>query len=748
MRKRNVHRIIQLLIIVALAGGSAANVAAAEIAGRVTDSETGNLIWGANIRVIELDTVVESSRKGSFEIKNVPAGAYHLVISHVAYDLSDTLTVQTGDLTQTDYRLTPKPWVLDDVVVTGTRSPHLLKNVPVQTEVVSQRDFQRTGATTVDEALESSIGVAINDDLAGTTAAIRGIMGDRILVLVDGERAVGRVNGSIDLGQFALSNVDKIEIVKGTGSTLYGSDAMGGVINIITNKGHQHTRSLSVRSEYGAYGTFMPEASAEFSNTTWGANLGLKYYHTDGFDLDKSTPHTNGQDNIDRWNVDGKYHRRLSDRWTLTGSTRLMFERRAWVESEIWPGDLLFVYDDDESNDRYDGSVSLNYLSGDKYQMNLRLYGTYYDHQWNKRETGTGYWLDTAMTDDVFYEASYTSNYVMAHNHVITYGFDYNYQDLRSSELSSEKESDQAGDAYLQYEYSPYRTLTFLPGVRYEHHSSFGDKVNPSLNIMYSPSERFKLRGFVGQGFRAPSIKQQYYIFDHIAAGYVVYGGRVELPDDIELSEDFEYRPLKDENSLNSSISAEFSYGSIGMHRITYFYNHLDDLIEFVYIGSDEDYWRGVYAYQNIERAYTQGIEWESRVRLSSNVDFSFSYDYLKAIDLTTGKLLINRPSHTLKFYLTAFNEKWGLGGSFWGTYQSNKLWVPRSNTGGNEGEDAVYYAPHRTTLNLNLFKKLGDGIEAYARVENLLDQVEVYYGYWPGISIYTGIKYDIGIHH
>jgi outer membrane receptor for ferrienterochelin and colicins len=731
-----------LLIITATSVLAGSRSRASTLSGRVTDSETGNLIWGANIRIIESDTVIESSNKGVFEIRHLPEGNYHLVATHVAYDQSDTLVIVLRGDTQFDVSLAPRPWVLEDVVVTGTRSPHLLKNVPVQTEVISQRDFQRTGATTVDEALVSSVGIAINDDLSGKGATIRGIQDDRILVLVDGERAVGRVNGSLDLGQFALSNVEKIEVVKGTGSTLYGSDAMGGVINIITKKIPQHTRGLNFRGDYGTHSTFNPDLQMEFSNHVWGASLGAKYYRTDGFDLDKSTPHTNGQDAVSRWNLDGKLHYRMSDRWNVTGSTRLMFEDKNWIESEVWPGNLLFVYDDNESNNRYDGSVVFDYLSGDKYSMKLRLYGTYYDHQWNKIERSNNVWLDTSKTEDLFLEAAYSSNYVIGQNHVITYGWDYNYQDLTSSELSGEKEADRAGDAYLQYEYSPHKKWTFLPGVRYEHHSSFGGKTNPSINIMYQPNVQIRLRGFTGYGFRAPSIKQQYFTFDHTAAGYIVFGGRVDLPDDIVIAEGTTFNPLKDETSLNSSISAEFSYGAIGMHRITYFYNHLDDLIEFVMIGDSPTYWRGIYVYQNIDRATTQGIEWESRVRLSTSVDFSFSYDYLKSLNLSTGEELVNRPSHTVKFFLAGFYERLGVGSTFWGTHQSRKLFVPRSNTGGNEGDPV--YAPSRTTLNLNFFKRFGD-LETYVRLENLLDEVDINYGYWPGLSVFAGVKYDWG---
>ena len=716
---------------------------AAQLSGRVVDTETGSPIWGANVRVVALDKVVETNRAGEFEFQKIDSGSYQLIVSHVGYDSLRVPEVAVPSVKPSEFRLTPAPWVLDGVVVTGTRSPHLLKDVPVQTEVITQRDFQRTGATTVDEALSSSIGINVVQDLSGSAVIMRGIQGDRVLVLVDGERAVGRVYGSIDLAQYDLSNVKKIEVVKGTGSTLYGSDAMGGVINIITNNPPAEALRLGFNSEYGSYVTTTHNGELSWGRPNVGVTFTGRYYHTDGFDLDKSTPHTNGQDNIDRFNFGGKARFQLSDRWRLGVDSRFMDESRTWVESEDFAGEL-YVYDDDESNHRYENAVTVDYLSGDKYSMQLRVNGSYYDHQWNKVNRETGAWTDTSKTEDVFVEAAYSSNYVIGDGHVATYGMDYYYQDLKSGELIGEKKADKAGDAYLQYEYSPHRAWTFLPGVRYENHSSFGEKVNPSINIMYAPAESFKLRGFVGYGFRAPSIKEQYFIFDHVAAGYIVYGGRVELPDYVIPYPGTTFRPLKDETSLNSSISAEFSYGSVGMHRITYYYNHLKDLIDFTMIGSSSTYWRGIYVYQNVERATTQGVEWESRVRLHDNVDFSFSYDYLKSLNLGTGEELTNRPAHTFKIYLSGFAPRWGMGATFWASHQSRKLWVPRSNTGGNEGEPD--WAPSRTTLNLNVFKRFSNGLETFVRMENLLDQVNLDYGYWPGFQVYAGLRFNMDV--
>ena len=641
------------------------------LAGQIIDAETNRPIRDANIRVLETDRAVSSDKHGFFSLSTLPDGAYRVVVTHIAYDHSDTLTVTVPGAENLRIELTPSPWVLNDVVTTGTRSPHLLKNVPVETEVITQRDFQRTGAKSVDEALASSVGMNVTQaGLSGSEATVRGIEGDRVLILVDGERAVGRVKGAIDLSQYALTNVEKIEVVKGTGSTLYGSEAIGGVINIITRKPNSHELTGDLYFDYGSHISLNPSADFSFGRGRTTFNFGGRYYNTDGFDLDKSTPHTNGQDAVKRLNLHAKAKTVLGDRWSMTSSARYMREKRDWIESEVVQlneiRDTTYTYNDEETNNRYEGSLSFDYLSGDRYSMKFRLFGTYYDHDFNKY--GDGYWIDTSETEDLYYDLTYTSNYVIGAGHVATYGLEYIYQDLNSDELIDEKKADRSYAGYLQYEHTPFKGLSFLPGLRYEHHSSFGDHLNPSFNAMWTVNDRLKLRGMVGRGFRAPSIKQQYFVFDHTAAGYIVYGGSV-LGNDLE-----------PETSINSSVSAEFSYGTIGLHRITYFYNHLEDLIEFVLLDFNDGYWRGRYVYDNVERAITQGVEWESRVRLSSAVDFQFSYNYLYSRDLGTGSKLVNRPDHTVKVFLTGFYEKLGVGASFWGDYASRKLWVARSN--------------------------------------------------------------------
>ncbi len=711
--------------------------------GRVVDIATGSAISDVNVLVIELDKVATSDKHGQFTLKNIADGTYRLIATHVGYEISDTITVTVPSVDATKLALKSTPWVLNSVVVTGTRSPHLLKDVPVQTEVISRKDFDKTGATTVDEALNSSVGIQVDNDLSGRGATIRGIQGDRVLVLVDGERAVGRVRGSIDLEQYALTNVEQIEVVKGTGSTLYGSDAMGGVINIITRRPPTDHRSATLFADYGSYRTANPTGEFRYGKDNLGLTVGMKGYFTRGFDLTDSTPATNGQDEIKRFNCDTRFNWKLNPRWTVGTSARYMSEKRDWIESEYWPP-LTFIYDDDETNRRYEGSADLSFLSGDKYNMKLKLSGTHYTHHWNKIDRASQSWVDTSITTDDFVEASYNSNYMIGQGHVASYGLTFSRAALSSEDLAGKSHSDNASAGYLSYEYSPFKSLASVMGVRYERHTSWGGRFNPSFNLMYTASRSLKLRGMVAYGFRAPSLKEQYFTFDHTAAGYVVYGGEVALPSDLTPDGNYTFKPLKEENAINSSISAEFSYGSIGMHRITYFYNHIEDMIDFIGLGFTPTYWRGVYIYQNIDRAITQGIEWESRVRASEHFDLSFSYNYLYSRNLGSGEKLVNRPDHTGKVSGTWHSLSRKFAVTVWGDYQSRKLWVARTNTGGNEGDAS--YAPHRAELNIDISQKIASDVALSLHIVNLFDYTNVTYGYWPGRQVVAGVRYDLGI--
>lgn len=700
------------------------SLSAVQVNGVVTDTEDNSPVVEANISIPQLEFGVRTDIEGRFSFEIAKSGEYQLKITHVSYE-PETTSINIADRPlELTIELTPRTYISDEVVVTGTRTPYLLKDVPVTTEVIRTEDVTRTGATTVDQALEAAVGINVDQNFSGTGASLRGLDPTRVLVLVDGEKMVGRVRGAIDLGQISLANVEKIEVVKGVGSTLYGSDAIGGVVNIITRKPQDQVRLHSF-AEYGSFNSYVQNAEIESRLGPWRMQLGGRFDRTDGFDLIEETPHTNGLERINRFNLDGKIGRKLSRSFDLTINGSFFAEKKNWLESEFIDPQT-FTFDDEEHNYRYSGGGRMIFQPNANTHVDFNLYGTYYDHLWEKF-TQSGRMTDKSRTEDFLGEASITATHSYSEGHVITLGGDLVTQSLTSDEITGGTQEVNSADLYMQYEWKPFDNLALVPGIRLEHHSTFGEHVNASINAMYNPHERLRIRGFYGGGFRAPSIKEIYFEFDHSAAGYIVTGGGENL---------------NPEKSQNASISLEYSYEGVGLHRLTYFYNNIDDMIEFDLQGFSSTYWRGIYEYQNVFQAYTRGIEWQSEIKVNDHLDFNLSYTWLTAKNLETGNWLLNRPEHTVKLYSTFNWDKIGLNVTAWGSWQSRKLWVPIGEQNDFESDT---WAPSRREINLSVSKTVWKNIELFARGENLTDDVEVEYGYWPGRSFFAGIRIQTG---
>ena len=693
--------------------------------GIVYDSSNNEPLPGVNIVAVKDDNSnfgAATDITGRFELSGLPLsyGKAQLRIHLIGYEDKIISLDELSDLRNLRIFLKPSLWKMDKVVVTATRRDYLLKDVPVTTELVLPSEYNNTGALTVDEALESHIGVDISDDLSGKGVTLRGVDPSRVLVLVDGNRVIGRVYGSLDMAQLPLANVEQIEIVKGAGSTLYGSDAIGGVINIITQKPSAFNQ-LDLYSSYGSFNTYDFQSRFNTNKIGKGSNWSAKYEHTDGFDLIDSTEHTNGLERTNRFNINNKTTLGIRPGWDVEFSGGLMLEEKDWIESDL-PADSI-NYDDNEKNRRYDLGARTRWSIKDKANFTFNLHGSYYDHDWRKFDRD-GELTDESNTVDDIYEASFQYSRRLAVRHIFTFGGDLFRQGLDSDQLASGNESVISGDFYMQHEWRPMDQVVIMPGLRWDRHETYGSHLNPSLSTMWELSNSFNLRGSISRGFRAPSIKELYFEFDHSAAGVKVIGGGEDL---------------EPETSVNYSVTGELKYGGKAVHRITYFRNEMKNLID---LGpgdfSDPRYYRGIYTYENVLKAKTEGVEWETEIKMISNLDLSFSYTHLNAKDLTNDHDLVNRPTNTFKFYSNYDIKKYSSGVSFWGFWNDHKLWEAATDA----PNSASQYAPSRWNLSAGVRKNLMKNLEMSFRVQNLTDETNAEFAYWPERSYTVNVSY------
>ena len=206
------------------------------LSGYVTGTDSSS-VAGATILIKGSTYGTATDKKGFYKINKVNPGTYIIRVSFLGFETQErSITVLRGE-NRVDFSMRESNIDLNEVVVTGTKSEKALKDVPVITQVISARKMLQLGITNVTDALQKMVpGLNVSHFGTLTSVTLQGMDAKYVLFLIDGERIAGEVNGDIDYSMLNLENIDRIEVIKGASSSLYGSNAIGGVINIITKK--------------------------------------------------------------------------------------------------------------------------------------------------------------------------------------------------------------------------------------------------------------------------------------------------------------------------------------------------------------------------------------------------------------------------------------------------------------------------------------------------------------------------------
>lgn len=534
-----------------------------------------------------------------------------------------------------------------EIVVTGTRTPEQSLRATVSTGVVGHAEAARRGATNVGEALAGEPGLQVNPNAyshVGSPAGvqIQGLDADRVLVLRDGERVIGDFGGVIDLSGFALNDVDRIEYVAGPSSSLYGTGALGGVVNIVSRPpsvlGPSARLQLQARSQpsFSAAGT-----GAYRSDANWAA-LDLSHRANEGVRL--------FEDRQD-WAVAPAQQTavglRLGREDTHLDSTvRGSYSHetaRGLVTQEV-PGLRPFLVDLPDKTQRFSVYNLERYRFAGGSQLQSSLGGQWFHNRADKDRQASP--LDERRRrEQSLLTAELTATladgertWVMG-GRVEREAFQQRLEQVTSSagELVTHGTQEVApvhfttAAAYAQLSWKLPGELVLVPGVRVEHHSRFGAVVAPRLSAAWFATPRVRLRASAGTGFRAPSAKEYGFFFDHSFLGYRVLGNPELKPE----------RSIGANGELGVQASRQWSL------KVAGFYNWIQELITTEYRGQEL---LGVddYAYTNVGRARTAGFELAATWRVGPRLRSQLAYDFLFTRDDGTGQPLPSRPPHTL----------------------------------------------------------------------------------------------------
>ncbi len=520
--------------------------------------------------------------------------------------------------------------MLEEVVVTGTGTEHYLKDAPVQTEVITRRALEQFQARSMEELLAGlSPSLTFHDGSMGSHIQLNGLNNDYILILIDGKRMNGDVGGQNDLNLLNPANIERIEIVKGAASSLYGSDAIAGVINIITKKHHDKTEFTST-SRVGAYGDVRESASLGLTIGKVKSMTGVNFHHTDGWrntdlqwnqqqlkpgstmkTVNRSTNYTLTE-NLD-WNV--------NDRLSLTASGSY-YER--WVVRPHGPWSYL-------PNDFY--YRNYGFAAGGKYRLGKRnyltaylsydRYGYFYDY---KLQEVTDYFKDgdrityfpgqrikQSVQRQVLGQAK--GVFYIGDRHLLNTGFEYLYNHLESPHhIDGDRASVYTLAAYAQEEWTAADDVVLTAGARGTVHKETGFNLSPKIAVLYNKGD-FRLRASYALGYKSPTVKELYYNYTATLGGgsLTAYHGN---------------KDLKAQTSQYASVGAEYA-GRKFQASVTAYANFLRNMIELVEINLTAEEKLDEIEKSKMYLNLTQARIW--------GVDFTFNYQPVQTLTVSGG---------------------------------------------------------------------------------------------------------------
>ncbi len=587
------------------------------ISGTVVDSATLEPLYGVYILAGKSGT--QTDKNGEFALKDIPAGEVDLTTIYFSSYSKKTTRFYIQNDTVINFVLSEPTTELDEVVVTGTRTEKRLSEAPIQTMVIKSREIQKAGASSTLESLTDNIpGIVVTPNAMGNNMRIKGLNSRYILFLVDGERMVAEgAGGNINLSQIDVNNIERIEMVSGAGSALYGSNAVGAVINIITKKpAEKFEAGANIIAE--SNNTWQTKAEIGSKLKKLSARMSGSRSTSDGFGSDGGAFASQYED----WNSNMKLSYNLSDNRDINLTGRF-FRHETFNPSTTMNTSHPLTYS-------VDIGVNGGFMSADKRNdLSVSLgWNKYYDYDVFER-------LDDLKEkqNSADYLSTRIVNTFKANDRIeIVGGVEFNHEEnFALTTLGPEPTTKYVEDINLfgQTDIKPVENLDIVAGARYTYNSQFGSAFSPKLSLMYDIGG-FKFRGGIGSAFRAPSIKELYYDFDHNGS-FWVYGNK----------------DLEAENGLYTSLSAEYTKNSFNS-SISAYYNDIDNKItqyKTIRIEGDNSYEDR--HYKNVSSSTLKGFDFNISYVLLKIVTLKGTYSYCDAVDNSTGLQLDSNVKHS-----------------------------------------------------------------------------------------------------
>ena len=677
--------------------------------GRVVDQASGAAIAGASVTWMPPQAAgplgdsgegrepVSSNSFGGFPLPESWGPGGTIEVTALGY-LARTLTWEEAAAAEWRLELARDPLALDEVVVTASVRARRRSEIALPVESIEAAEIAAAGAASADRLLEELPGVQVTGNApTGSNLLIRGIGGARVLVLLDGQPVTGTLIENRDLSRMSLAGSDRVEIVKGPLSSLYGSDALGGVVNVITRLPASGFR-LDARALSGGAGRQEAEATASGGGR-------LQYSITGGWRQEDQVPGlvSGARDAFARvWDGRSRFRFAVTDDWELRAGFTYLRERQRWPVGGGFSG-----FND---NRGFSGWLETRRRAGQG-EWSATVFAQDYEHLYRSARGGAPIAGDRSNAQ---WErlARVTAGYSGTRGE---HDFDMGIEGAaRAIESPDKLVEDRASDdqlAFFVQDAWRLGAMVVSGGARLTGNSRWGLNLAPSFGLARTFGESLRLRAALAQGFRAPSFKELGWNYANLAAGYMIQG----------------HADLEPERSWSVSGGVEWQLGARLLLEAEAYSNRVENLIEPGFVGHAPSGLL-IYSPRNVANAVTQGFELGVRA-LWDNGGFAAGYAWLDAHEADSGLPLDRRASHSARARLTWTPAD--LSGLRMDATVHFTGSAPIIATGPSGAEFSSATQERFTAVDLQATVPITDNLELLAGVDNLFDSRP---GGWQGI--------------
>tara|TARA_B100000927_G_scaffold218138_1_gene178289 strand:- start:10975 stop:13056 length:2082 start_codon:yes stop_codon:yes gene_type:complete len=660
---------------------------------------------------------------------------------------------------------------LKEVIISATRTPRELSSLPLPVTLVDQEIISSSGVVRLDEILIEQTGVNIVADESGFEGIqMQGISSDYILILIDGVPLIGRKAGNFDLSRMAIGNIKQIEIVKGPSSSLFGSEALGGVINIITEEPKTKKLNGNFSYRFGSFNQQDINTNIKQNSGKFKFNFFFNRLSSDGYQVDsESDPRTFYP--FKNYTLHGKISNDFSKK--LTG----LFSFRFYDNEQL---SMLILNEEDFEGETQENDMNIH-LKFDqnvskKFNIDYELYFTSY----NADELIQSLLTENILNDNFFNQKllrpEIRGNLKLKSKSNFSGGIGYQYEEL-SRTFFDDNINFSSQYFFIQGDFYLADKLNLIAGSRFDNHSEYKSQLSPKLAFYYKANKSLALKASVGFGFKSPAFRQLYFNFTNSSVGYTVLGYNVALD---KLDELIYQNQIQDvvipRNELINSLDAESSIGyNLGISidepkwklDLNFFRNDIKNLIDTRIIARKNN-GQNVFSYVNFDQIFTTGLELNFNHRITEKLNINGGYQLLYAFDkvkiqqINSGEIyarettsnktvelsnkdyfgLVNRSRHlgNLKFFYSFTKSKLKVNLRF--IYRSKYAEFDTNGNGLVDSYDTSFINGYLTT-NISAIKDLSKKIDFQLGLSNnLIDYTDANTPKIPGALGFLKLTY------